>query len=60
MYKYFAESMQHPACIFDAFDIPWIMQNFHRPVLSRKVSLIFPIIYLQSDLQLICIFTYLT
>ena len=24
---YFAESMQHTACIFDIFNIPWILQN---------------------------------
>ena len=34
-------------CIFDVFDIPWILQEllFLQNSFGRKVSLIFPIIY---------------
>ena len=39
--------MQHAACSFDPFDIPWILQNllFSQTSFGRKISLIFPIIY---------------
>ena len=39
--------MQHAACSFDPFYIPWILQNLfsHKPVFGGKISLIFPIIY---------------
>ena len=39
-------TIQHAACSFDPFDIPWILQNLLFSQTSFwKISLIFPIIY---------------
>ena len=45
--------MQHAACSFDPFDIPWILQNllFSQTSFGKKISLIFPIIYQIAHLQ---------